>query len=489
MRRRGGNGENETGRPTRSASAACALGFLVFSSCGVGVAAAPVGADIDSVKLVGANLYSASETLDECVQRHVAGSGGAAAVRELSCPGVEGERCAPPDLTSLRSLENLKVLDLSHRCIVDVSPIATLAQIEQLELRGNQVEDIRPLGALRELRSLGLANNWILSTWGLTSQLPFSQWSKLEVLNLENDGTISNLMPLAALTSLQELHLENFGLKSIRPLAALRSLRKLHVDHNMFEDLSPLAEFTQLEELTASDNLISSIEPLRQLVQAGSLRSVSLDETCVASCNELAQAGASCTNPRTSCDPSEITARGHELAVPFDYVEQVPPAGLPAWSQDQIDLAFERLTTTEAIDWGDNRSGCDGRATASVDLLAGEFPALTKVYAYGNLRMLAPDDDSGFLWFDYHVTVAARTDRGFVVFDPALEDHPLTMREWFSRLVDSKGASLNFSCIDYHKVGGSTGSQCENYVDERGDFLVDDLHNLRGALCNSSDCG
>jgi hypothetical protein len=108
--------------------------------------------------------------------------------------------------------------------------------------------------------------------------------------------------------------------------------------------------------------------------------------------------------------------------------------------------------------------------------------------SYGNLRTLTTNDPSMFFWFDWHVAAAVRTDQGFLVFDPALELRPLTMGEWYSRLVDSRGADRNFSCKDYYAPQTSSPSVCVGNVDESGDLFVDEVHNLRGAICNSLEC-
>ena len=461
---------------------ASALGLIACGDAGV-------ANELVSTNGLRQALHAPPESLTDCIQRHITESGSADAVTTLSCPGDKDASCEPPDLTQLSSLHNLTTLDLSYRCVSNADAITKLTKLEHLELSGNNLENIEPLGALRELRTLGLAGNGITASWGFRSQRPFSQWSKLEELNLSETG-ISNILPLSYLTSLRTLHVESCNLYSLRPLGPLSGLRELHADHNSFDDLSALAGMTQLEMLTASHNDIRSLEPLRRLAQNGSLRSVSLDATCVSSCGELADAEVSCANPRSSCENWEMSATGQNLSVPFEYVEQlVPPVDFPVWTEDQVKSGFELVSTDPDIRWDQARSGCDARAdAASKRLLESDFPALTKVYAYGNLRTLTTNDPSEFYWFDWHVAAAVRTDRGFLVFDPALEPRPLTMSEWYERLVDSRGTDGNFSCTDYYARHTSPQSVCESNVDENGDLLVDEVQNLRGAICNSLEC-
>jgi hypothetical protein len=462
---------------------ATALALLALTACG---SASTPGDARGHSSALHANADAGIETLEACVARHVAEQGSAQAVTALSCPGDENAQCVLPDLSVLSELTNLTTLDLSYRCIADVAPIASLAQLERLELRGNAVEDILPLGALRALRSLGLANNPVWSSWGIRSQLPFSQWAQLEELDLS--GTLlTNILPLSSLPALRVLDLSVTGTKSIRPLGPLTGLRELHVDYNYIQDLSALEGLTQLEVLTANTNEVETIEPLRRL---GNLRTLALDDTCVTSC-ELAGVDSSCIEPRPSCQPAlETDALGADLAVPIDYVEQfVPPVDFPVWTQTEVADAFERVRTDPDIHWNDARGNCDGRAQASADLLAAAgFPALTKVYAFGNLRPLTSNDASGFYWFDWHVAVAARTDAGFVVLDPALEPYPLPLRAWYERLVNSREADLNFSCIDYYQLSGPATAQCDDAVDASGSLLVDAVQDLRGAICNSLSC-
>ncbi|MGB8700152.1 MAG: leucine-rich repeat domain-containing protein [Thermosynechococcaceae cyanobacterium] len=52
-------------------------------------------------------------------------------------------------------------LDLSHRQLVDLRPLATLAQIYRLDLSHNQIQDVGPLAAMTSVSQLNLSHNQI----------------------------------------------------------------------------------------------------------------------------------------------------------------------------------------------------------------------------------------------------------------------------------------------------------------------------------------
>jgi hypothetical protein len=480
-----------------------ALLLGLASSCTVQDEAIDWGADLDadsSTDLGHASFALAQTSLEQCVQDHVESAGGdPRAVRTLSCPVATPSACSgvpSPNLAGVSALTELRQLDLTGRCVADLTPIAALARLERLELANNAVSNLFPLGALKKLAYLGLADNPYEQEFGTSRREPFSELPELRELVL--DGTdIGNVLPLSHARRLEKLSLRRApALNNLQSLAALRGLRSLHIDEMFVSNLAALAEMTQLEELSANGTFVSSIEPLRALVARHRLRQVSLRGTCVSSCDALSPATHDCSEPREPSDcapPEEVMGFfGPQLAVPLPMIERFASNDLPIWTSDELARGFAAAKQAPNIDWRNAFSNCDGRALLTVELLrdAG-FPEVTQVVSYGNLRPLSADSPFGFYSFVYHIAVAVRAQAGvgarFFVIDPALDpEQPMTLDAWFARQVDSAGSSFDFSCEPYdqrYPIGS-----CATRVDADGSFLLDTTSLLRGAVCPDASC-
>ncbi len=77
--------------------------------------------------------------------------------------------------------------------------------------------------------------------------------------NLGANKNISDLAPLAGLTALEELRLEDNAINDLAPLASLTNLRVLRLYDNLITDLSPLKGLVRLEELWLMGNQVSDI--------------------------------------------------------------------------------------------------------------------------------------------------------------------------------------------------------------------------------------
>lgn len=116
-------------------------------------------------------------------------------------------------LDVLRAMPNLGMLDLNGNPVQNIQAIASCTKLSWLNLSGCLMEDLSALAGLSELESL------------LLSYSP----------------CIKDLEPLAALTSLKELRLENV-LLDLTPVSGLTNLKTLYIAQDENLDLSPLAE-------------------------------------------------------------------------------------------------------------------------------------------------------------------------------------------------------------------------------------------------------
>ena len=105
-----------------------------------------------------------------------------------------------------------------------------------LNLRGVQISDITPLANLTSLRRLDLTNT-----------------------------QISDVMPLANLTSLVSLDLTDTQVSDVTPLANLASLLLLDLTDTQVSDITPLVNLTSLKSLNLTDTLVSddTVDELR----------------------------------------------------------------------------------------------------------------------------------------------------------------------------------------------------------------------------------
>jgi Leucine-rich repeat (LRR) protein len=143
-------------------------------------------------------------------------------------------------------------------------PIGDIYQSELEDLTEFSAEqggivNITGLEHCTNLRSLDLSLNHIISDIsplaGLTSLIELNLWH----------NQISDISPLASLTSLIELNLGSNEIGDISLLASLTNLTLLDLGYNQIGDISPLANLTSLTSLSLSDNQISDISPLANL--------------------------------------------------------------------------------------------------------------------------------------------------------------------------------------------------------------------------------
>ncbi len=176
-----------------------------------------------------------------------------------------------PEITSIEELTRLtalKALHLSGTGAMDLSPLRALHQLNVLEWHECQGEDYEPVGALTKLAEVDLYRAKVADGAFLT---PLKH---LRVVNLE-DTPIADVNSLAGLPTLQSLNLSWSSVHDLSPLAGLPCLKTLELNGTTLEDLSPLAKIGTLEEISLIDAKIDDISPL---LNAPNLRQLHLRE-------------------------------------------------------------------------------------------------------------------------------------------------------------------------------------------------------------------
>ncbi|MDD2868159.1 leucine-rich repeat domain-containing protein [Neomegalonema sp.] len=225
--------------------------------------------------------------------------------QRLSFGDLEALKTLPPEITRLTGLQNL---DLTFTSVSDPSPLPkmsgsvqpsqALALLWKTDEQATLVEARRRIAAIKgdgsgqklsfaDLEALKTLPPEISSLKGLKSLTYLfspthsSLLAKMGMLNIPKENfAISNLMPLAGLTGLQELNLASTEVRDLTPLAGLTELRTLDLSYTPISDLTPLAGLTKLQKLYLSSTSVGDLTPLAGLIglQELGLRSTSVSD-------------------------------------------------------------------------------------------------------------------------------------------------------------------------------------------------------------------
>ena len=100
----------------------------------------------------------------------------------------------------------------------------------------------------------------------LSDVTPLASLTSLEILNLD-DTQVKDLTPLANLTKLESLSLSSTPVQNVKPLAGLAKLQGLYLDGTQVSDAKPLAGMTELSSLSLQNTQVSDVGPLARLTK------------------------------------------------------------------------------------------------------------------------------------------------------------------------------------------------------------------------------
>lgn len=183
------------------------------------------------------------------------------------------------DLSPLDDLDQLSFLDLRGSPFADLSPLAGATGMTQFLMGPNAVTDLSPMAgwtALRLFRSGGIP--------GVTDLGVFAGFSQLDFFWIESFPGVTDLSPLSGLPALRDVTLRTTGVTDLSPLAGVSSLRRLDVPgvadispvssltgltylsvSQIDPDLGPVAALTDLEELWVQESHVTDLTPLSGL--------------------------------------------------------------------------------------------------------------------------------------------------------------------------------------------------------------------------------
>jgi len=133
--------------------------------------------------------------------------------------------------------------------------IGALGGLKALDLSNTGVSDLTPLAGLTSLTTLSL------NSTDVSDLTPLAGLTGLTYLSLNGTG-VSDIAPLAGLTGLTTLYLNNTGVSDIAPIAGLTGLTTLFLNSTDVSDLAPLAGLTGLTTLSLNSTDVSDIAPL-----------------------------------------------------------------------------------------------------------------------------------------------------------------------------------------------------------------------------------
>lgn len=183
------------------------------------------------------NLKSLAIDLDAWDNSAAADFTPIAGLSRLETLCIENHTKEELDLSFLAEMKHISELYLPNCRIKEMAFLKDMTQLERLSLYETKVEDLTVLENLKGLVELALSGN-------------------SEARNMETVGK---------LTRLQDLGLQNCGIRDIRFLSGLTELRGINLNHNSITDLAPLTGLTKLERLGLAENHVRDISPLEGL--------------------------------------------------------------------------------------------------------------------------------------------------------------------------------------------------------------------------------
>ena len=179
------------------------------------------------------------------------------------------EELALPDTAPLtkEKMRELHRLKLGRKGITDITGLEFARNLVNLELgnEGNNVTDLSPLATLTTLTGLNVGGNQV------TDLRPLANLTNLTGLSLWNNH-VTDVSSLRSLTYLTYLNLAANRVSDLSPLANLVSLEKLDLYDNEVEDIAPLSDLQNLNFLILKHNRIRNLNPLIELTELRILR-------------------------------------------------------------------------------------------------------------------------------------------------------------------------------------------------------------------------
>ena len=174
------------------------------------------------------------------------------------------EELGLPEMAPLtkESMQELERLSLEGRGIASIKGLEFAQNLRHLHLgdEGNYVTDLSPLAMLTSLTDLNVGANQVADL------RPLATLTNLTGLSLWNNQ-VTDVSSLSSLTALIYLNLADNRVRDLSPLANLKSLEVLDLFDNEVENVVPLTGLENLRELILTDNRVGDLSPLTGLTE------------------------------------------------------------------------------------------------------------------------------------------------------------------------------------------------------------------------------
>lgn len=147
-------------------------------------------------------------------------------------------------------------LEMNAACLREICAESSRRHSEELSLVQTRVSNLKPLATLTTLKKLYLKQTQI------TDVGPLSNLTALELLDLAYTQ-IADVRPLSNLAALEWLDLEHTQIAEIGPLSNLALLKLLDLSNTQVTELGPLAGLAKLEWLHLGQTQSMDLAPLR----------------------------------------------------------------------------------------------------------------------------------------------------------------------------------------------------------------------------------
>ena len=133
------------------------------------------------------------------------------------------------DLTPLKGLTTLEVLELQFNAVWNLFPLRNLRNLTHLSLTENKITNISPLADLTNLRYLGISNHYYSPLWAgnnrITSLAPLRNLRNLSRLDVGQNPIGSSIDIVRNFPKLKNLSVGCCGVSNLRPLVESPGLR------------------------------------------------------------------------------------------------------------------------------------------------------------------------------------------------------------------------------------------------------------------------
>lgn len=309
-----------------------------------------VGGVIEPVIFMDPVMETTVREILECEDSHILYTNDLWQITELTIP--EDVRT----LEDLAHMAYLESLTLTGRNMSNLNDLSELSHLKSLTLSGCRfsTDSLRVIASLPALQELNL------SDCGLSTLAGLEQAQRLTILDVSNN-TIRNLEPLASLSGLTELYLQNNNaIVDLSIVGELTKLEKLDVSYNPLTSIAPLSGCVKLTSLNASH---------AQLTDASTAASLPILSELMLDYNQLSDISglAACSNLTT-------------LTLSNNSITDISPLS-ELTKLEQLDFSYNKVTTIPEFSEKSSIRVIDGsyNAITSIDNLA-KLPSISYIY-------------------------------------------------------------------------------------------------------------